>query len=106
MLPPPGTKGAARNPSPQPGTPAPPPPLRCGMRSFKNFFIDLRKGQRKSRNQKPSTRAGFYTAPFLYNPQKVQILLIKLRATVRLLTDAIKIFHWKREPKNIFPQVS
>ena len=46
------------------------------------------------------------TAPNVYNPEKIQMSLIKLRARLRSLTDAIKIFHWNREPRNIFPQVS
>ena len=46
------------------------------------------------------------TAPFLYNPRKIPNSLIKLRARVRTLTDAIKISHGKREPRNIFRQWS
>ena len=33
------------------------------------------------------------TAPFLYNPEKVQILLIKLRARVRTNKETTKVFY-------------
>ena len=45
-------------------------------------------------------------APYVYKPGKIQISLIKLRARVWSLTDAIKIFYLKLEPKIFFRQVS
>ena len=38
------------------------------------------------------------TAPNLYNAQKVQILLTKLRATVRTNKESENTSQWQREP--------
>ena len=46
------------------------------------------------------------TAPNVYNPRKSPNSLVSQRDRVWSLTGAIKIFHWKHEPRNIFPQVS
>ena len=42
------------------------------------------------------------TAPDLYNTQKVQILLTKLRAAVRTNKESENTSQWQREPKHIF----